>query len=151
MSHSDFKDMNYLQEKLSESKYHQWLGLKVISYEKDILHVVLPFREEFFGTKEEINIHGGIISTLADAATCFVVMIQTGNDVPNLNLYMDYLRMAPGNTDLHAYSKVVKLGKTICVSEVEIKTEDHRHVASGRSVIMNNGPSRSDIVGGGRN
>ena len=67
--------MNYLQEKLSESKYHQWLGLKVISYEKNILHVVLPFREEFFGTKEEINIHGGIISTLADAATCFVVMI----------------------------------------------------------------------------
>ena len=149
MSKDNFKDVVHLQDRISESKFHQWLGLQVISYEDDLLHVRLPFRAEFFGTKEETNIHGGIISTLADAATCFVVMVATGNDVPNLNLYMDYLRMAPGNTDLHAYAKVVKLGRTICVSEVQIKSNDGRHIASGRSIIMNNAPSRSEIVGGG--
>ena len=151
LSKDNFKDIGHLQNIISESKFHQWLGLQVISYENDVLHIRLPFREEFFGTKEEINIHGGIISTLADTATCFVVMVVTGNDVPNLNLYMDYLRMAPGNTDLHAYAKVVKLGRTICVSEVQIKTGGNRHIASGRSVIMNNAPSRSEIVGGGKN
>jgi len=151
LSKHNLKDVCHLQDWISESKFHQWLGLQVVSYEDGLLHVRLPFREEFFGTKEETNVHGGIISTLADATTCFVVMVETGNDVPNLNLYMDYLRMAPGNTDLHAYAKVVKLGRTICVSEVQIKSADDRHIASGRSIIMNNAPSRSDIVGGGNN
>ncbi|MBR97945.1 MAG: phenylacetic acid degradation protein [Dehalococcoidia bacterium] len=144
-------NLDNLRSRFSESKFHKWLGLEVVSYVGGELHVRLPFREEFFGTKEETNIHGGIISTLADAATCFVVELATGNEVPNLNLYVDYLRMAPGNSDLNAYAKVVKLGRTICVSEVDIKSDTGRHIATGRSIIMNNAPARTDIVSGGKN
>ena len=141
------QNIDHLQRQLGESAFHKWLGVTLESVDDGKIRIRLPFREEFLGTEEGTNIHGGIISTLADITCFFAVLMKTGNDAPTLNLYVDYLRMAPPNTDLVGTGKAVKLGRTICVSEVAIHTPDGKLIATGRSTLMNNAPPREDITG----
>lgn len=137
-----------LKEMMQDSPYHRWLGVELISVEAGKVVVRLPFREEFLGSDERTNIHGGIISTLADIAACFAMMSSTGNDAPNLNLHVDYLRMAAPDTDLIATGTSVKTGRSVGVADVEIHTLDGRLIAVGRSTLVTNAPPRDTLTKG---
>ena len=106
----------------------------------------LPFREEFLASDDRSNVHGGIISTLADLTTCFAMMSSTGKDAPNMNLQVDYLRMVGPDTDLIAHGKAVKTGRTVGVADVEIRTPEGRLVAVGRSTLVNSAPPRETLT-----
>jgi uncharacterized protein (TIGR00369 family) len=137
-----------LKDKMRESPYHRWLGVELTHVESGKVTVRLPFREEFLGSANRTNIHGGIISTLADITACFAMMSSTGNDAPNLNLHVEYLRMAGPDTDLIATGTSIKAGRTVGVSDVEIHTPDGRLIAVARSTLINNAAPREQLVKG---
>ena len=137
-----------LAELMQASPYHRWLGVELTNHGEGNVEVRLPFREEFLGSDERTNIHGGIISTLADITTCFAMMSSTGRDAPNMNLQVDYLRMAGPDTDLIATGQTVKAGRTVGVADVQIHTPEGRLIAVGRSTLVNNAPSRDTLAKG---
>jgi uncharacterized protein (TIGR00369 family) len=129
------------------SPYHQWLGVELVREQAGEVEVYLPYRDEFAGSADRTNIHGGIISTLADIAACFAMMSSTGYDTPNLDLRVDYLRMARAGTDLVAVAKTVKAGRTIGVADVEIRTPEGRVIAVGRSTLVTSALKRDTLTG----
>ena len=136
-----------LFELISASPYHRWLGVELLEAEAGEVKLRLPYRDDFLGSDARINIHGGIISALADIAACFAMMSATDGDAPNLNLQLDYLRMAGPDTDLIAIGSVVKAGRTIGISDVRIQTPEGRLIAVARSTTVNNPPSRQQLTG----
>lgn len=133
---------------MQNAPFHRWLGVELAHVEVGTVIVRLPFREEFVGNDERTNIHGGIIATLADITACFAMMSSTGNDAPNLNLQVEYLRMVAPDTDLIATGKTIKAGRTVGVVDVEIHTPDKRLIAVGRSTLINNAPPREQLKKG---
>jgi uncharacterized protein (TIGR00369 family) len=129
--------------------FHRWLGVGLARAKDGEVEVRLPYREEFLGDEAGTNIHGGIISALADIAGCFAVISATGRDVPTVDLRVDYLRMArPGDT-LIAVARTVKAGRTIGLADVEVRTEDGRVVAVARGTFSTAGPQRTTSAAGG--
>ena len=135
-----------LQDRMRQAPYHRWLGVELIRADPGDVEVRLPFREEFLASDDRANVHGGIISTLADLTTCFAMMSSTGKDAPNMNLQVDYLRMVGPDTDLIARGRAVKTGRTVGVADVEIRSTDGRLVAVGRSTLVNSAPDRSTLT-----
>lgn len=140
--------MANLKQQMTESPFHRWLGVTLTQAEPGRVVVTLPFRKDFLGDEAGTNIHGGIISTLADITTCFAMMSSIERDAPNLNLQVDYLRMAKPGKDLVATGTIVKAGRTIGVAVVEIHDTDGRLIASGRSTTVNNAPPRETLTKG---
>ena len=135
-----------LDKRLRESPYHRWLGVELLSADNGEVEVRMPFREEFLASDDRLNVHGGIISTLADLTTCFAMMSSTGKDAPNMNLQVDYLRMVGPDADLIARGRAVKTGRTVGVADVEIRTAQGRLVAIGRSTLVNSAPPRETLT-----
>ncbi len=133
------------------SPYHQWLGVELTRQEPDEIEIRLPYRAEFSGSDEGTNIHGGIIATLADITACFAIVNKTGSDAPNIDLHLDYLRMAPDKSDLIAVGRAAKVGRTIGVADVEIRTPDGRLIAIARSKVTTNTPGRDTLTKPERN
>jgi uncharacterized protein (TIGR00369 family) len=116
--------------------YHQWLGVELVGAEEGRVVVRLPFREEFVGDEASTNIHGGLISTLADITACFAVISAIGHDAPTLDLRIDYLRLARPGSELVAAGQVIKAGRTIGVADVEVRDDSDRLVAVARGTFL---------------
>jgi uncharacterized protein (TIGR00369 family) len=129
---------------LKSSALHRWLGVELTHAESGKVEIRLPFRSEFADDEHSVNIHGGIISTLADIAACFAVISQTLQDAVSVDLHVDYLRMAvPG--DLVATAHAIKVGRTLGHADVEIYGSDGRLVAIARSKMVTNLPDRPSL------
>jgi uncharacterized protein (TIGR00369 family) len=115
------------------SPYHRWLGVELVRAQDGEVEVRLPYRDEFNASDTTPYIHGGILATLADIACIFALMSATGIDLPTVDLRMDYLRMAKTGEDLIATAHTIKAGRTISISDAEIRTRDGRLVAIGRA------------------
>jgi uncharacterized protein (TIGR00369 family) len=126
--------------------YHRWLGVELVSADDGSVAVRLPYREEFLGDEAGTNIHGGIISALADIAACFAVISAVGHDVPTLDLRVDYLRMARPGEELIATAKTIKAGRTIGLADVEVHSPDGRLVAVARGSFVTGAPPRQSLV-----
>ena len=137
-----------LKEMMKASPFHRWLDVELIQVEPGKVQIRLPFREEFLGSDDRTNIHGGIISALADITACFAMMSSTGGDAPNLNLQVDYLRMAGPETDLIGTGVTVKAGRTVGVADVQVHTPEGRLIAVARSTLINSAPSRDQLTKG---
>lgn len=118
---------------MRSSPFHRWLGVELLRAEGGEVEVHLPYRPEFSGDDNGAPMHGGIIASLADIACIFSLMSATGQDVPTLDMRIDYLRPALAGDDLFAVARTVKVGRTIGVADAEIRTRDGRLIAVGRA------------------
>jgi uncharacterized protein (TIGR00369 family) len=119
-------------EGFSHSPFMRFLGLEIVKSEKGRVEIRLPFREEFRRVDGSDWLHGGVVSALADIAGDYAVMSETAPGVPTIDMRVDYLRPARQG-DLTAVGKTVRVGKTICVADVEIRDAGGTLVAVGRA------------------
>ena len=129
-----------LQEMMRLSPYHRWLGVELVRAQDGEVEVHLPYREEFRGDDSGAYVHGGIIATLADIACIFALMSAIDQDVPTLDLRLDYLRAAKAGEDLTAVARTVKAGRTVGIADAEIRSPDGKLIAVGRAAGMTNMP-----------
>jgi uncharacterized protein (TIGR00369 family) len=127
---------------MRSSAYHAWLGVELVRAHAGEVEVRLPYRAEFAGDETGTNIHGGIISTLADIAGCFAMISATGRDAPTIDLRVDYLRMARPGDDLVAVARTIKAGRSIGLADVEVRAPDGRVVAVARGTFATGAPQR---------
>ena len=135
-----------LKEAINLSPYHRLLGLELEEVGKKEVKIKLPYKKELCGDDNETNIHGGVISTLIDVAACFAMINATGKDAPNIDLKVNYLRMAAGGDTLTAIAKAIKVGRTLGVADVEVRNQDNKLIAVGRSQLSNSSPARNELT-----
>lgn len=125
-----------LAREVGNAPLHAWLGVRVLELNEasGSVRVELPFRDEFRRAPDRPEVHGGILSALADLAGHAVVAAHVGHGVPTIDLRIDYLRMAAGSF-LTALATPVKIGRTIAVVDVQIFDPDNRIVAVGRGAF----------------
>jgi len=82
-------------------------------------------------------VHGGVFSSLMDAAIFWAVypQIQDGLGLTTVELKINYL--APKSSgSLIARGKTIKIGRTLCLGEGFIEDEDGRLLAHGTETMM---------------
>lgn len=94
------------------------------------------------------SVHGGILASLVDVAMlqALVPLFEPG-DVPSgtLDLGITYLRPALGPR-ITAEARVLRKGRQVAVSEVEIKDAEGRLCAKGRTLYAIRRETRSEPV-----
>ena len=123
-----------LQDLIATGEFDRWMDLKVEVLCDASLTMRLPFRREIIGTPKANRLHGGVISSLIDAASCYLLIALCETRVSTVNLVVDFLRPAYGEVVAHA--KVVKLGNKICNLTVDVTNADGKLAATGRVTVL---------------
>lgn len=115
------------------SPFMSTLKLEVLAmdHDKSELSVRMPLNaslERRVGTKQ---FHGGPIAALIDVTGDFAVGMMVGGGVPTINLRIDYLKPAVGDS-LKATARVRRSGKTVAVVDIDVVDEKGSLVAIGR-------------------
>ena len=110
----------------------RFLGLQIVKAERGRVEIRLPFRDEFVRVDGSDWLHGGVVSALADIAGDYAVVTETAHGVPTIDMRVDYLRPARRG-DLTAIGKTVRVGRTVCLADVEIRDSAGTLVAVGRA------------------
>jgi uncharacterized protein (TIGR00369 family) len=130
-----------VQQLITRGPFHQWLGLRVLKVEADLIEVKATWREEWIVNPDKRYTHGGILAALVDLAADWALFSRTGRGVPTLDMRIDYHRAAmPG--DLTARGRVVKWGSRFSVAEGQVMDQDGALLASGRGLYLT-APPRS--------
>lgn len=111
--------------------FHRFLNLEFVALEPGIVEVNLPFRQELVSNPDDPYIHGGVLSTLLDVAGDFAIATELGRGVPTIDMRIDFLRAARPEP-LIAHARVVKLGRSVGVTDTEIKNSKDELLAIGR-------------------
>ena len=131
---NDTMSIEEMNARLQKAPFNSFLGLNVLSadHDKQVIVMQMKLRPEFECIAGSGQFHGGVISALIDAAGHFAIMMMIGKPLATINFRTDYLRPA-SNTSLRAVGRVWRIGKSICVSDVEILDDNDKVVAIGRA------------------
>jgi uncharacterized protein (TIGR00369 family) len=90
--------------------HNRALGLKLVEVLDDGMVAALPYRADLVGNPETGFFHGGVITTLIDAACGMTIGIRQRKPmrVATLDLRIDYLRPAPPNQTVYCRASCYK-------------------------------------------
>ncbi len=116
--------------------FNAWLGMKVERLEDGECTLRVPFRPELVGDPLRPALHGGVLSTTADAAgglAVFSKAMSLETRVSTVDIRVDYLR--PGRlTDLWCDARVIRLGNRVAVTTMVVRQEGDHVAAECRGV-----------------
>jgi uncharacterized protein (TIGR00369 family) len=103
-------------------------------------------RPELIGNTRRGILHGGVISAVLDVTAGFALMLALGKhtapgeklEFPNIgtiDLRVDYLRPGRGKHFI-ATGRVVRLGKRIAVTHMELVNDDGELIATGGAAYV---------------
>lgn len=140
----DKVDLDVIRSWLSPAGFHGVLRMSIEDYDPDAqqLRLLLPFREEYARIPQVGDYHGGVLAAFLDVAGTFISALTAGTVVATSNLRTDYLR-PPVRCDLLATGKIVRAGRSVIVSDVEVADADGRlyTVARGTWTPLNTAAS----------
>lgn len=115
--------------------FNRLLGMKGETLEPGHAVIVLPVREEFVGDPLRPALHGGVISSLADAAGGAAAWsaLGSGESVSTVDLRIDFLEPARLAGPLRAEARLLRRGNRVCHVRVSV-TQDGVLVAEGSGV-----------------
>lgn len=118
--------------------FNKFLGMCVEDAAHGRVRLAIPFRPELIGDPTKQALHGGVLSTLADAAGGIAVWSSLENPwslVSTIDLRVDYLR--PGRPErLVAEGLVIRTGNRVGVADVRLFHPSHEAetIATGKGV-----------------
>lgn len=96
------------------------------------IEIRLPFRPEFRRLPDRDEYHGGVISMLADVAGHAAVAVRLGHSVPTINIRVDFLSQPRVGSALIAVARIMRLGRSLAVVDIELTDDTGQRVALGR-------------------
>lgn len=123
-----------MQARLNKSPFNSFLGLRLLSTDPEgqTLSMRCDLRPEFERMAGSRQFHGGVIGAIIDAAGQYVAMMLVGKPLATINFRTDYLRPAT-DTHLVATARILRLGRSICVCDIDVRDAEDRLIASGRA------------------
>lgn len=120
-----------------EVVFNRHLGFQVRELRPGYASCAIPFAPHLIGDPNRPALHGGLLSTLADAAggTALWADVGLGDRISTIDLRMDFLRPGPAE-DLICNAQVVRVGNRVGVVEMVVVTECDREtaIATGKGV-----------------
>ena len=113
------------------------LGMKVTELEEGSCQLTIPFQAHLIGDPFRPALHGGVLSTVMDAAgglAVFTTMPSYQSRVSTVDLRVDYLR--PGlSEDIVCDARIIRIGNKVAVTTMAVVQRDGTHVVcEGRGV-----------------
>jgi uncharacterized protein (TIGR00369 family) len=126
-------DATGVQAILDASPFIASLGLKVVSVDhaKGEISMQMPLKPEFERRRGTRQFHGGPIAAFIDVVGDYAIGMLVGGGVPTINLRIDYLRPAIGQS-ITGIGRVRRQGRTVALVDIEITDEGGKLVAVGR-------------------
>jgi uncharacterized protein (TIGR00369 family) len=130
--------------------FNMLVGLNVTKLTSEVAEVHTSMRQELIGNTVRNILHGGVVSTLLDVAGGLVAMAQsieklddlTTENVQNhlkkvgtIDLRIDYLLPGRGK-EFTAFAYVIRHGKKVAVSRMELENEKGRQLAVGTGTYI---------------
>jgi uncharacterized protein (TIGR00369 family) len=124
-----------LKVEMARAPYHAFLLPDPIGVDEaaGVVKVLFRAKPEFRRAYDSDDWHGGVIAAMCDIAAHAAVAVRLGDFAPTIDLRVDYL--APARGDLVATGKLLRLGRSIGRSDVEITDSSGKLVAVGRAVF----------------
>ena len=116
--------------------YHKHLGIKVVHFNQGHAVLKLPYQKHFIGDTQRPALHGGIISTMLDAAggAAAMSLMSQEDRISTIDLRVDYLLPAEVK-DLLIEAKVIREGNRVIATSMKAYHENSEQVvAEGRGV-----------------
>jgi uncharacterized protein (TIGR00369 family) len=131
---SDFPEQ-ILKAMAEQVPFNRLLGIQGESASAGACVLVLPVRPEFVGDFRRPALHGGVVSSLIDAAGGVAAWSTLGPEesVSTVDLTVDFLEPAGLAAPLRAAGQLVRKGNRVCHVRVAV-TQDGKLVAEGRGV-----------------
>ena len=134
---------NILEEHIP---FNRVLGLKPDSLDPKAPRLRFDMRPELVGNARRGILHGGVISAVLDATGGYALMLALAKEpkpggkfpFPNIgtiDLRVDYLRPGRGKHFI-ATAKVVRLGKRIAVTHMELANDEGELISTGAAAYV---------------
>lgn len=126
-----------LAEIFERSPFIRTLGLEVVSMDYDTAELVvrMPLAPPFERREGTKQFHGGVLAALIDTVGDFALGMLLGGGVPTMNLRIDYLKPAIGDS-VTAIAKVRRKGRTAAVIDIDVMDEKGSLVSIGRGTYV---------------
>ncbi len=127
------------------SRFTEGLGLFVESMEEETASMRFVNRDDLTGSERTTNLHGGVIASVLDVTGSLVVFsnlihrmkdtslekkIEKVTRINTIDLRIDYIRPGSG-TSFIATGYIMRTGRTVAVSRIELHGEEGQLVAVG--------------------
>ena len=128
---------DYVIHNISQTPFHQWLLPRLVAVDDQVgtVTIHLTLRPEFCRLPGRSEIHGGVVAALIDITGHAAIAAKLRHSVATIDMRVDYLRMA-GGTELHAVGKLIKVGRTIGIVDIQIEDDQKKMVAIGRASYL---------------
>ncbi len=130
--------------------FNEFLGFQVVKLEANEALIGFDMRPELIGHYLHGMLHGGVISSVLDATGGLAVMmgleafhrdepvmqtIDRFKHLGTVDLRVDYLRQGVGER-FTASAKVVRLGRRIASTHMELSNQDNKLIATGSATYI---------------
>lgn len=132
--------LRLLNRRNESGSFNRLIGLQLITAGEGCAELCLPMRPELLNPLGKV--HGGVIYTLCDVAAG-AATASSGRVGVTLNSSMSYLRPGEPTADLIAKTRLLKLGRTTAVHDVDVY-QGERLIASGQFTMFFTGGSLRD-------
>ncbi|MGI9393119.1 MAG: PaaI family thioesterase [Boseongicola sp.] len=127
-----------VENSFAQQPFVGFIGGELRRVEPGEVDIGLPFRPEL--VQQHGYVHGGVITSIADAAAGYAAMTLAAHSVGVLTteLKVNFLRSA-GPGELRAAARVIKPGRILNVVQadvVEVRADKEIHVLTGLVTIM---------------
>jgi uncharacterized protein (TIGR00369 family) len=126
--------LRQLREVMRKLHFNRHLGIRLRDVHQDGVTVECPIREDFFNMHD--TLHGGVTATLVDVAGGFATFARYGlRPATTVEMKLSYFLPVTGSK-VTARSKILRAGKTLCVSLVEVFTGEGKLAAAALITYM---------------
>ena len=126
--------------------YWHTLGVRLVAIEEGHVRLALPMRPDL-GTFRPDVMHGGAVASLIDAAAATATRTLRRRDEPawrglaTTDMNVSFLEAA--TSDIEAEGRVLRAGRTIAFTSVDVRDANGTLVAVGRvTLAIRRGPER---------
>ncbi len=126
-----------IQAIFDRSPFIAFLGLRVVDvdHDKGEIKVSMPLRPELERRAGTGQFHGGPLASFIDTVGDFAVGMEVGGGVPTINMRIDYLRPAVGES-VTGVARVRRMGRSTAVVDVDVFDASEKLVAIGRCTYV---------------
>lgn len=94
------------------------MGFNIVELDDGLCRMTVPFDHRLVGISGQV--HGGILTTIADSIACFAIMTRTGPHRPMTTTDLNVRFLAPCRTEVTSVARVLKIGRTLCPVTVDL-------------------------------
>jgi len=142
--------VNELKNAFHAIPFNQLLGLKIQEINDEHITLTFQMKKELIGNYLQGILHGGVISSVLDAAggvTAMLAIIAKNPSVSlhdlttslkksgTINLNIDYLRPGKGENFL-AKAWIIQAGNKICFARMECYNQENLLIATGSGTYL---------------